>query len=174
MSTGWYIDNVEITHQVKPVLAALEDFESGWEGWYSDRGIWQVGEATSGPGSCYGGAGQCAGTILGGNYPTIADSRLISPEIDLPTATAGEEVVLRFREYWTYQSADQGEIQISVYEAGTWTDWTILDTRPIWSSVWQHGRVDLSAYAGQRVRVAFYHMEYYEDQSGIWSSSVST
>ncbi len=59
-----------------------EDFEYGWNGWFADVGVWQVGEATVGP----VGSGKVAGTILDGNYPFQAFSHLISPLIDLPQA----------------------------------------------------------------------------------------
>jgi hypothetical protein len=35
----------------------IEDFEIGAPGWTPSNGIWEIGEATSGPGSCYGGEG---------------------------------------------------------------------------------------------------------------------
>ena len=60
-----------------------------------------------------------------------------------------------------------------MYENGTWTAWETLTSRTLWSSVWQHARVDLSAYAGQRVRIGFYHTEDYEDKSGTWSTARS-
>ena len=44
------------------------NFESGWDGWGADYGVWEVGTPAAGPDSCHGGS-KCAGTVLGGNYP---------------------------------------------------------------------------------------------------------
>ncbi|MCP4604636.1 MAG: hypothetical protein GY847_29635, partial [Proteobacteria bacterium] len=140
-----------------------EDFESGWGGWYSDFGIWEIGEPTTGPGGAFSGL-NCAATKLAGNYPFGPDSRLISPEMDLPTAGPQEEVLLRFREFWRYaSSSDRGDVQISVFDGTTWSAWTTIDTRNTYSQIWHHERVDLTAYAGQRVRIAFFHVDVYED-----------
>ena len=140
-----------------------EGFEAPDPEWEIDNGVWEIGEPTSGPGGAYNGL-NCAATKLAGNYPFGPDSRLISPVMDLPAAGAGEELLLRFREFWQYaSSSDRGDVQISVYENDTWSEWTTIDTRNTYSVVWQHERVDLTAYAGQRVRIAFYHVDIYED-----------
>ncbi|MFQ5965289.1 MAG: RHS repeat-associated core domain-containing protein, partial [Candidatus Scalinduaceae bacterium] len=167
-SSGWYIDDVEIVKQIIPPFGGADDFESGWGGWYSDSGIWEIGTPTSGPGSAFRGE-NCAATILGGNYPYISDSRLISQEIDLPTIVAGEEVLLRYMEYFSYASSDKGEVQVSEYDsiAGTWSGWTTLKTINQHTPVWHKARVDLSAYAGKRIRIGFYHEDNTEMSFGL-------
>jgi|GEM_PF-1524012 len=165
-SSGWYIDDVEIIKQAVPLFDGSEDFEAGWGGWYSDRGIWQVGEPTSGPNGAYSGT-SCVATILAGNYSYGPDSRLISPDIDLPGVAEGEEIVLRFEQYFIYASADRGQVQISTYEADSWSDWTTLKTMNQHTPVWHHARVELTAYAGKRIRLGFYHEDNHE-RAGIF------
>ena len=167
-SVGWYLDDVEILKQMIPIFSGFDDLELGWGDWYSDDGIWEVGEPSSGPGAAYSGL-NCAATILDGNYPYGPDSRLISPQIELPDVANGEEILLRFRQFYTYSSSDKGQVQIKIYDSenSEWSDWTTLKTINQHTPVWHHGRVDLTAYAGKRVRIAFYHVDVTEDPSGI-------
>ena len=65
-------------------LTGVEGFESGWDGWYPESGVWEVGIPTSGPGSGHSGSNVLA-TVLGGNYPRYADSRAISPVFMVPS-----------------------------------------------------------------------------------------
>ena len=83
VSTGWYIDDLRIVAKT-PEFSG--DFETGWDDWSADRGVWQVGIPTAGPGGCYEGS-QCAGTVLDGNYPNATDSRFISSTMMLQTVT---------------------------------------------------------------------------------------
>jgi hypothetical protein len=154
-STGWYIDDVEIAQSHRPALTG--DFESGWGEWGAENGIWEVGIPTAGPTGAHSGS-QCAGTILGGNYPGATRSRLISPWINLPAVSGGEEIHLRFWDWFSYADGDQGYVQVSVYSSGTWGAWENLGL-PITSSspAWSLCDRDLTSYAGQRIRIAFYH-----------------
>ncbi len=45
--SGWYIDNVERV-RLEPDFGD-GTFEGGWGDWYADRGLWQIGEPSSGP-----------------------------------------------------------------------------------------------------------------------------
>ena len=162
VSSGWYIDNVQI---VSLIPAFTGSFESGWDDWSADRGVWQVGTPTGGPGACAV-SDQCAGTILDGNYPASTDSRLVSASLTLPN-TAGNEVHLRFQQWFSYSTGDFGQVQISVWNAATstWGDWinagtTVADSSPGWSLK----DVELTDYAGETVRIAFFHSA---DSSGI-------
>ena len=155
-SSGWYIDDVEIVRKI-PRLTG--DFEYGWDDWSADRGVWQVGTPTSGPGSCHGGD-QCAGTKLSGNYPGYTDSRLISAPIWLPTQCS-KVIYISYRQWWSYSSYDSGYVQISVQDevTGDWSDWETLPGTTVAGSspVWTPRYVDLTSYAGQKARIAFYH-----------------
>ena len=97
-----------------------EGFECAHPDWTIDNGIWEVGSPTSGPGQGYQSA-QCAATVLSGNYPYGPNSRLVSPQIQLEEASAGQEIVLRFQEYFTYSADDGAYVQVQVYDEGTET-----------------------------------------------------
>jgi len=168
-SAGWYIDDVQITRQRIPQFRGFEDFESGWDGWWCDRGIWEVGTPMSGPGGAYSGA-QCVATLLNNSYPYGPDSRLVSPPIQLPEVAAGEEILLRFRQWWSYAAADRGEVQIDTYDEsnGIWLEaWDPQYYVNSQSSVWHRARVPLTQYAGQRIRIGFFHTDVTEDPAGI-------
>ena len=153
-------------------MSGVEDFESGWNGWYPDSGVWEVGVPTSGPWGAHSGT-NVAGTVLGGNYPAQTDSRLISPAFVLPALTGAERLELRFWHWFEYNghpaNIDKGYVQISVWNGSAWGDWTTLATPvdshtaesihfPTYDSGWSKCAVELTAYAGQTVRVAFYHV----------------
>ena len=170
-STGWYIDDISI---VKKVPAFTGSFESGWGDWGADRGVWQIGTPTVGPMGCYSGT-QCATTGLNGNYPGETDSRLISPSIDLPSVTGAEELHLRFWQWFSYAAADSGQVQILVWDSvsGTWGSWANEGTAVVNTSGWSLKDVDLTAYAGKRVRIGFYHTAFCDggfcnDESTGW------
>ena len=137
------------------IIYFSEDFESGIGSWYADNGIWEVGTPTSGPDGAHSGS-TVAGTVLGGNYPN-SDSRLISPSILLPFIGAGEELHLRFWHWFSIASYDKGRMQISEQTSpGVWSDWTTLTNYNGSSGgVWTYPLVDLSAYAGKKIRIGF-------------------
>ena len=161
LAPGWYIDNVTIEHY-EPEFGD-GTFEDGWGGWSADRGVWQIGVPTSGPGSAYEGT-SVAGTILDGDYPYYTDSRLISPSVTLPTVSGNEEIHLKFWHWFHYYpyghnySNDYGRVQISTDDGQSWTT---ISQRDIvdYSTVWTLCSIDLTAYAGQEVRIAFFHSE---------------
>ncbi|MBU0908268.1 MAG: immune inhibitor A, partial [Proteobacteria bacterium] len=153
VGVGWYVDQVEI---IKKAPEWTGDFECGWDDWHTDNGVWQVGTPTVGPSSCYSGT-QCAGTILGGTYPYYSDSRLISPAFYLP---ADGVLSFSFRHWFSYYSSDYGIVQISEYDEATghWSAFTNISSQIVFSSsVWSPMSIDISVYAGKKVRIAFYH-----------------
>jgi len=99
----------------------FDDFEAGEGDWWSDEGIWEFGTPTGGPAAAYSGE-SCTATILGGNYLYGPDSRLVSPQLVLPEVLPGEEILLRFRQWWSYSASDKGYVQIEVYDEpnGVW------------------------------------------------------
>ena len=177
-SAGWYLDDIEIAGAPLPsgVFTTLQDFESGQGDWFADNGVWQVGLPAAGPASCHQGT-QCAGTILDGNYPKT-NSRLISPPVQLAQGTVQNPVQLRFRHWFSWawtpgQSgalADRGAVQVSVYDPAlsAWSTWTSVGSAFSGASgVWTLTLVDLTAFSGRLVRIAFY-------QQGTISLSSST
>ena len=96
---GWFIDDISV---IKGVLSFcnVEDFTNGIGNWYADHGVWEVGVSTDPavPESPVSG-GSVAGTVLNGNYPANASSRLISPKIKL-VPLPGENPRLRFQHFF--------------------------------------------------------------------------
>jgi hypothetical protein len=143
----------------------FENFAGGWGAWSADNGVWEVGTpSTVGPPACFSGS-QCAGTVLNGNYPPKTDSRLISPSIILPTVVSGENLFLYFREWHNYYYSyylDSGQVQVSAYDPVTKT-WSVFHNEALReensSPVWSRKGVDLTAYAGKKVHLGFYHIE---------------
>jgi hypothetical protein len=131
-----------------------DDFESGWGSWWADNGIWDVGEPIVGPPGAHSGQ-WCAGTILDGNYPDHANTRLISSYITLPTVSGDERIKLKFWQWFNIENGnDQGVVQISV-SPGVWE--TI--SSPEFDGggvVWTQYAADLSDYAGETIRLGFY------------------
>ena len=171
VSTGWYIDDIQILAKVPGFTG---DFETGWDDWNADRGVWQVGTPTAGPASCYEGT-QCAGTELNGNYGPETDSRLITPTMVLPTVVGFEEVHLSFQNWFSYNLSDSGQVQVSVWNpvTMTWDAWTNEGTAIVNTSGWLLKDVDLTAYAGQKIRISFYHTAV--DYGGaLYGTDVST
>ena len=175
-SSGWTLDDVEVWKGV-PQMPALEDFESGWGDWYADHGVWQIVTISGAP------SGTNAVTTVA--YPSQTDSRLISPAFDLPTVAGAERLELRFWQWFSYNgydSSDKGYVQISVWNGAAWGGWSTLATPvdahspsynyPIYNSGWSKCAVDLTAYAGQTVRLAFYHVaaqtDSYNGSSSGW------
>ena len=169
-STGWYVDDILIEKRFVCLFdkESIEDFESGWGCWWADNGVWEVGEPTSGPGSSYSGL-YCAGTVLDGNYPRYTDSRLISPPIDLGADCT--TIYVRWWQWFSYNNEpyatdDRGQVQIQTYEVDRWSDWQTLSEVVFSSGDWTPGQHDLTAYAGKRVRIGFFHVDYYGNQGG--------
>jgi len=165
VAAGWYLDEVQI---IRKLLQFDGTFEASWGDWYAENGVWEVGTPTSGPGACYTG-NSCVATILGGNYPAYTSSRLVFPEIQLPTGSGGE-LHLRFMEWHSYASEgtpsgtvwDAGQVRISAFDptAGTWSAWKNEGTPVTGTSTgWALKDIDLTAYAGKKVRLGFFHAD---------------
>jgi hypothetical protein len=140
-----------------------ENFESCIPtSWSVENGVWEC--CLQSPPVPPEGGNLYVGTVCGGNYPRYTDSRLISPEIDLAGIILGsdEEVILRFFNLFSYAGYDRGVVQIQVYDESTksWSVWEdISDPIIDQSSVWSPQNIDLTAYAGQKVKIAFYHTD---------------
>ncbi|HSO87675.1 MAG TPA: hypothetical protein VLQ91_14055, partial [Draconibacterium sp.] len=129
-----------------------ENFEGDWTAnWYVDAGTWEVGIPTSGPNAAHTGD-KCAATVLGGNYPANANTRLIRFNT-FTVPSANQNPRLRFWHWYSFASADQGTVQIKV---GT-GDWETISETYIntGSAVWTYSSIDLSSYAGLSVQLAF-------------------
>ncbi len=163
VSSGWYVDDIAII--TGPIVYNNpESWEMGLGDWYGDRGTWEVGEPTSGPGSAYSGQ-NCVATVLGGNYHGNVSSRLISPSFTLPGVS--ENPALTF---WHWYSIVYGDDQAFVEIRVGYGDWqTILGpytntSGGIWSPVY----VDLTQYADSTVQIAFYFVSGNYNVSSGW------
>jgi bacillopeptidase F (M6 metalloprotease family) len=131
-----------------------EDWESGIGTWYADNGLWEVGVPTVGPSNTHSGQ-NCVGTVLNGNYPYSANTRLISPSIVLPSIFNDESIQLKFWQWLSTENEnDQGVLQISV-NSGAWKtiskpDFDGEDT------TWTQYIADLTLYAGSTIRLGYY------------------
>jgi len=171
--SGWYVDDVEVL-QSAAAWTGVEGFEDGWAGWSSDHGVWQVGVPTAGPSGAHGGA-KCAGTILAGNYPSYTDTRLISPTVALPAVTGDQQDWLQFDQWYAYGSGTTGVVQISERTPDGWGPWTSLAQvaqSGAGSPSWSRSAVELTAYAGRTVRLAFYHQADFFTGSGWYVDQI--
>jgi bacillopeptidase F (M6 metalloprotease family) len=153
---GWYIDDisVSVSTNVALTLPYFDDFESGLGDWWSSNGSWQVGTPTTGPVACNSG-NQCGATLLDANY-VGNDTMLVTPTLQLPLISSSEEIQLRFW-HWFNLVSDWARVAVSTETApGVWGAWTNVSVFTGYAGgVWTRPTVDLSAYAGQKVRVGF-------------------
>jgi len=138
-----------------------EDFEQEPSKWYPSNGVWEIGVPSSGPGTPHGGA-KCAGTVLNNNYPAYTDSRLmysvpLLPDLELPEVIGAEELHLRFWHWFSYSSYDYGYIQIQVQDGSDWKNVPGAITVSGVYAEWTLRDVDLTPYAGQTIKIGFYH-----------------
>ncbi len=153
---GWYVDDIALETGT-PALNNPEGWERGIGDWYVETGTWQVGAPTSGPGKAHGGA-YCAATILQGNYPAGADSRLISPPFQVAAASTSPS--LRFWHWynfgntgWPNYTPDYGVVEIRV-GTGAWK--AVSPNYTGASGAWAEPFIDLTPYGGQAVQLAFH------------------
>ncbi|MBE7502647.1 MAG: hypothetical protein HS113_20645 [Verrucomicrobiales bacterium] len=137
-----------------------EDFETDFalDDWSASDGVWQIGIPTSGPRGAHGGE-RVGATILAGDYPASQVTRLYCRPLELPAVEPGESLQLRYWEWYSYSSYDNGKAQVSLWDAAAaqWTAWTNLHTVAHVSQGWTPAQGDLTAYAGQRIRLGFLH-----------------
>lgn len=163
VSAGWYLDDI-VVQKGTPVLANPEGFEFGWNGWYAESGVWEIGTVS---GSHSGSS--CAATNNGGNYPCELASMLVSPTVPLPPPVTGEEIWLTFWQTYNYSHVAGAQLCVSEKQPdGTWTAWSkLVDIASAsTSSPWTLYAQDLTAYAGKQIRIGFYHYSWESYISG--------
>ncbi|MDM5201442.1 S8 family serine peptidase [Fictibacillus enclensis] len=125
------------------------DFESESVGWSSSGTLntWEWGTPTSGPGNAASGTKVYA-TNLDGNYDNSANMALKMPPIDLGDGPA----YLQFKHWYDIENNyDYAQVFVST-DQQNWTEKARFTNK---SNAWINGQVDLSAYANQRIYVAF-------------------
>jgi len=162
VSSGWYVDEVSIETGSPPswTVGSVEGFETpaAKDAWAADYSIWQVGLPTYGPSTnalgrrAYAGT-NCLATVLDGNYTDDRSSRIASPAFVMPSS--GQHPHLRFWHWWSFANADWGQVQISTDDGLSWNPLSSTYTGT-GGTPWTRPDFDLSAYAGQLVRIGFY------------------
>lgn len=141
---GWLIDDVEVWDV--PVLSDFPgtvDFESGWDAWHTDHGVWDIGTPTgNGPTNVPSGS-YCAGTALNGSPPTVAEAHLWTPPFYMPALNPGERVYLQFEQWYDAPNAYCGSIHYSQWWSSIGWDWPksidsdllLIPTQHQWTTV---------------------------------------
>ncbi|MBR4505752.1 MAG: choice-of-anchor J domain-containing protein, partial [Bacteroidales bacterium] len=107
------------------------------------------------------------------NSPTTGDNWLISRAIELPTlpSAEGEGMQLWWDAAAIYANSHTYSVWITTgdyRDTGSYVSLaTYSSTLPTYNNGWNTPRVDLSAYAGQTVHLAFRYQTHYYDVSGI-------
>lgn len=151
---GWYIDDITIATGPS-VIPAIDDFEdrlNAVDRWVADDGLWEIGVPSSGPGGAHSG-NNCMATVLGGNYPNSAHSRMISPSFIVPAAGLNPSISF-WHWFSTENGYDYGQVQITKDNGVTWNNLGSHVTGD--SGGWTLASDSLIAYAGQTVRIGFY------------------
>jgi hypothetical protein len=141
-----------------------ENFDdgNGNSRWYADTGVWQIGSPTIGPSTNSAGyrthsGPYCATTGLTANYPSGMNSRLIRIQT-FAVPSANQYPRIRFWHWYNFSGnegsgvSDYGVVEIKV---GTKAWQEVSPHYTSYSGDWTYESVDLSAYAGQTVQIAF-------------------
>lgn len=143
------------THQIEVIFS--EDFDSiGTSDWFAENGIWEIGSPTSGPDTSRSGTSVVA-TILNGDYPPAANSRLVSPLISLTSTEDldGARLRLKFDHWYSMSSGDFGYLEIKT-DGSEWQPLTENNEISGISAGWEpYFIADLSAFEGQQVYLGF-------------------
>lgn len=142
----------------------FDTFGSECNDW-SSEGLWASGAPTPPPTPHSGTA--CAGTNLTGNYSNNANYRFISPPISLPVLYPCQALTLRFWHWFSTESCcDRGVVQVRTLPGGTWQD--VSNTYQGESVVWSSPAVDLSAFAGSLIQIAYRFTSDYSVNARGW------
>ncbi|UCE65915.1 MAG: choice-of-anchor J domain-containing protein [Candidatus Zixiibacteriota bacterium] len=161
-------DSAFATYNTIPISDFFVDFESGIAD-FTTTNDWQHGIPTTGPSGAWSGD-NLVGTLINGLYtmgPLL--SELTSPEV-----TIGEQATLTFYHWYTTENGfDGGNVKISTDGGANWTLITPVDgydgilstsyQNPIGgqqafygsNGFWQQETFDLSAYAGESIKIKF-------------------
>ncbi|MCM3272826.1 S8 family serine peptidase [Paenibacillus elgii] len=150
-TTVW---SIEISEGVK--LGYKQNFEEHIQGFEfgGDTGIWEWGAPTSGPGKAYSGTKVLA-TKLDGKYPVGTKSFVVMPLIDLRDS---QHTILSFTHWYklgSWMSAIFDKAEIFVASSKTGFAFDRVKHFDFQSYGWKTDYLDLSAYAGEQVFVAF-------------------
>ncbi|PAE40698.1 S8 family serine peptidase, partial [Bacillus sp. 7884-1] len=145
-------------HYAVPVKSGIstgynQDFESQPNGWisYGFNNSWEWGVPASGPAKAASGE-KVYGTNLEGNYDNYANMSLMMPPIVLPEGNT----YLQFKDWYSINNftddfTDYGHVLVSIDKQ----NWQQLSRFTGKSETWTERQIDLSAYAGKQIYIAF-------------------
>ncbi|WP_211748913.1 S8 family serine peptidase [Paenibacillus sp. Marseille-Q4541] len=141
---------VAVSEGIEPGYS--QDFETDSNGFLPDgENPWVWGAPVSGPGSAFSGEKVIA-TNLTGTYAANASTALIAPPINLQNSPEG--ALLSFKQWYDLESTrDIGSLYIATEESDY--EFEPLTSFTGSSDGWKTQYVDLTAYAGQKVYLAF-------------------
>ncbi|MGB3261211.1 S8 family serine peptidase [Paenisporosarcina sp.] len=151
------VNSEEYMVEVKPGITVgyFEDFENATIGWtsFGEKNSWEWGVPTSGPGNAASGEKVYA-TNLEGKYDNNMNATLVLPPVDLPEGNS----YLQFKHWHSFEQSSSGRAWDygHVFVSTDKQEWTQLKMFQGESGAWLDGQVDLSAYSGQRVYLAFH------------------
>ncbi|MBI3192949.1 MAG: T9SS type A sorting domain-containing protein [Ignavibacteriae bacterium] len=140
----------------------FDDFEHGSSNWTVDNGLWQIGSSTIV--TAYNGT-NIAGTLLNENIPNQTyTTRLITKPINLPSISSQDELRLRYYSWFSRANNVNASIQMAIDTGGgnfgPWTGITLNYTTAY--SPWTHSSVELTKFAGKRVKIGFTFIATYD------------
>jgi len=148
--------------QVRAETAVWSDnFESNAGNGWTTNNVWQIGVPTVGPAQAYSGS-HCAAAGLKASPPSNVDSRLICTNYNgnnwLLVPAVNEYPRLRFWQWYNFVYA-QGYVEIRLQSGNT--NWQTISTTNFnfsgnSSGVWTRPSLDLSAFAGTNIQIAFH------------------
>jgi len=161
LSKAFFISILLFTANVysqTPDTLWIENWEGNWSiDWHITFGTWEVGIPSTGPGSAYNGQ-NCAATVLNGNYGNNVDSTRLIRHTAFVVPSASENPRLRYWHWYSFQNndSDYGKVQIRVNGTQNWEDLPEGFYRDGSGGIWTRPLIDLSAYAGLSVQIAFF------------------
>ena len=139
---------------VEEVIYA-NDFDRDFEAWEGDKNIWQMGAPVAGPRNLCANDSMCIGTVLDDRYPDFENASLQSPPIDLPEIRTDESIRLNASSWFDVDLNDRARILLSYFDGEFWLDPEVLLVQSGSASRWQQIDLNLSRYAGRKVRLHF-------------------
>ena len=139
----------------------FDNFETNAASRWISTGVWHIGSPTAGPAINSAGfrthsAANCASTQ---SYPYSQDARMVcisyNGSSSLVVPDASEYPRLRFWHWFSLANA-LGYVEISTDNGGTWTQISPTYENINGGGVWSCPSIDLSAFAGQSVKIAFH------------------
>jgi hypothetical protein len=150
-----------------------DNFEINAGSRWTTNSVWQIGSPTFGPANTHSGS-KCATTGLKTSAPANADARFICTNYNgastLTVPATNQFPRLRFWQWFNFVNAG-GYVEIQQSGSTNWqaisaTNNSIGGTATYSSGVWSRPSIDLSAFAGKNVQIAFH----FSDGGSGWGS----